>query len=195
MIFEQRPHCFECTSFSVSLLSPSEKKLHVQLLMHYLLHFFNRSRSLLKKHEREDGGILKHGVNANECSVHYFKPEQKRLAKNGAIPSHHNPLEVMHSGVWTKGNADAIFGSPKPTCRALHVQANHNYSASYFDLLSNHLRPPSKFKHCGLLSTTIYMQHGNIRPCTARVTAETFFDIHLGAPPSSYYPPELVFSD
>lgn len=94
-----------------------------------------------------------------------------------------------------KKNADAIFGSPKPTCRTLHVQANHNYSASYFDLLRNHLRPPSKLKHCGLLSTTIYLQHGNIRPCTAHVTAETFFDIQLGAPPSSSYPPELVFSD
>jgi len=79
-----------------------KKKLHVQLLVHYILHFFNRSRSLLKQHQREDGDIMKHGVNANECCVHYFKPEQKRQAKNGAIPSHYNPLEVMHSGVWTK---------------------------------------------------------------------------------------------
>ena len=94
-----------------------------------------------------------------------------------------------------KSNADAIFGSPKPTCRALHVQANHNDSASYFDLLRNHLRPPNKLKHCGLLSTTSYLQHGNIRPCTAHVTVEPFFYIHLGAPPSSSYPPELVFPD
>lgn len=93
-----------------------------------------------------------------------------------------------------KSNADAIFGSPKPICKALHVQANHNYSASYFDLLRNHLRSPSKWKHCGLLSTTTHLQHGNIRPYTAHDTAETFFDIHLWAPPSSSYPPELIFS-
>jgi hypothetical protein len=132
-------------------------------------------------------------VNANECWVHYFKPEQKRQAKNGAIPSHHNPYKLWTQVSGQKSNADAFFGLANPTCRTLHVQANHSYSASYFDLLRNHLRPPSKLKHCGLLSTTIYLQHGNIRSCTAHVTAETFFDIRLGALLSSSYPPELVF--
>lgn len=116
-----------------------------------------------------------------------------RRGKRRMAPFHPTttPQKLCTQVSGQKSNADAIFGLPKPTCRALHVQANHNYSASYFDLLRNHLRPPSKVKHCGLLSTTIYLQHGNIRPCIA----ETFFDIHLGAPPSSSYPPELVFSD
>ena len=46
-------------------------------------------------------------------------------------------------------------------------------SATYADLLQNHLRPAIKSKGRGLLITRVLMQHDNARPRTARSTAAT----------------------
>jgi len=41
-------------------------------------------------------------------------------------------------------------------------------SATYADLLKNHLRPEFKSKRRGFLSTGVLLQHDNARPRTAR---------------------------
>jgi histone-lysine N-methyltransferase SETMAR len=59
-------------------------------------------------------------------------------------------------------------------------------SATYADLLNNHLRPTIKSKQRGLLSTGVLLQHDNARPHTAHSTAATIQDLsfeHLPHPP------------
>ena len=43
-------------------------------------------------------------------------------------------------------------------------------SATYADLLKNHLRPAIKSKRRGLLNTGVLLQHDSARPHTARST-------------------------
>ena len=50
-------------------------------------------------------------------------------------------------------------------------------SATYADLLKNHLRPAIKSKRRGLLSTGVLLQHDNARPHTARSTVATIQDL------------------
>ena len=52
-------------------------------------------------------------------------------------------------------------------------------SATYADLLKNHLRPAIKSKRCGLLSTGVLLQHDNTRPHTARSTVATIQDLYF----------------
>jgi hypothetical protein len=52
-------------------------------------------------------------------------------------------------------------------------RGNNVTSATYADLLKNHVRPAIKFKRRGRLSTGVLLQHGNARPHTARSTVAT----------------------
>jgi len=67
-------------------------------------------------------------------------------------------------------------------------------SATYADLLKNHLLPAIKSKRRGLLSTGVLLQHDNARPHTARSTFATIQDLSecLPHPP---YSPDLAPSD
>jgi histone-lysine N-methyltransferase SETMAR len=67
-------------------------------------------------------------------------------------------------------------------------------SATYADLLKNHLRPEIKSKRRGLLSTGVLLQHDNARPHIARSTVATIQDLSewLLHPP---YSPDLAPSD
>ena len=52
-------------------------------------------------------------------------------------------------------------------------------SASYSDLLTNHLWPAVKSKRCGLLSSGVLLQHDNARSHTAHTTVATITDLHF----------------
>jgi len=56
-----------------------------------------------------------------------------------------------------------------------HYMARGNTvtSATYADLLKNHLHPAIKSKRRGRLSTNVLLQHDNARPHTARSTLAT----------------------
>jgi len=68
-------------------------------------------------------------------------------------------------------------------------------SATYADLLKNHLRPAIKSKGRGLLSTGVLLQHDNARPHTARSTVATIQDLPLECLPHPPYSPDLAPSD
>ena len=68
-------------------------------------------------------------------------------------------------------------------------------SASYSDLLTNHLRPAIKSKRRGLLSSGVLLQHDNARPHTARTTVATITDLHFECLPHPPYSPDLAPSD
>jgi len=68
-------------------------------------------------------------------------------------------------------------------------------SATYADLLKNHLRPAIKSKRRGRLSTGVLLQHDNARPHTARSAVATIQDLSFECLPHPSYSPDLVPSD
>jgi len=68
-------------------------------------------------------------------------------------------------------------------------------SATYADLVQNHLRHAIKSKRRGLLSTVVLLQHDNARPHTARSTVATIQDLSFECLPLPPYSPDLVLSD
>ena len=65
-------------------------------------------------------------------------------------------------------------------------------SATYADLLKNHLRPEIKSKQHGRLSTGVLLQHDNARPHTARSTVATIQDLSFKCFPRPPYSPYLA---
>jgi len=68
-------------------------------------------------------------------------------------------------------------------------------SATYADLLKNHLRPAVKSKRRGRLSTGVLLQHDNAWPHTARSTVATIQDLSFECLPHPPYSPDLAPSD
>ena len=67
-------------------------------------------------------------------------------------------------------------------------------TATYADLLKNHLCPAIKTKRHGLLSTGVLFQHDNARPHTTCSTVATIQDLSVCLPHPPYSP-DLVPSD
>jgi hypothetical protein len=68
-------------------------------------------------------------------------------------------------------------------------------SATYADLLKNHLPLEIKSKQRGLLSTGVLLQHDNVRPHTARSTVSTIQDLSFECLPNLPYSPDLALND
>jgi len=68
-------------------------------------------------------------------------------------------------------------------------------SATYADLLKNHLHPAIKSKRCGLLSTGVLLQNDNAWPHTACSTVATIPDLSFECLPHLPYSPDLAPSD
>ena len=68
-------------------------------------------------------------------------------------------------------------------------------SATYADLLKNHLRPAIKSKRRELLSTGVLLQHDNARPHTVRSTVAAIQDLSFECLAHPPYSPDLAPSD
>ena len=68
-------------------------------------------------------------------------------------------------------------------------------SATYADLLKNHLLPAIKSKRRGLLSTGVLLQHDNARPHTALSTVATIQELSFECLPHPPYSPDHAPSD
>ena len=68
-------------------------------------------------------------------------------------------------------------------------------SATYADLLKNHLHPAIKSKQRGLPSTGVLLQHDNARPHTARSAVATIQDLSFKCLPHPLYSPDPAPSD
>ena len=68
-------------------------------------------------------------------------------------------------------------------------------SATYADLLKNHLRPAIKPKQRGLLSTCVLLQHDDAQPHNVRSTVATIQDMSFECLPHSPYLPDLAPGD
>jgi hypothetical protein len=78
-----------------------------------------------------------------------------------------------------------------------HYMARENAvtSATYVDLLKNHLHPAIKSKRRGRLSTGVLLEHDNARPHIARSTVTTIQDLAFECLPHPPYFPDLAPSD
>jgi len=68
-------------------------------------------------------------------------------------------------------------------------------SATYVDLLKNHLHRAVKSKRCGRLSIGVLLQHDNARPHTARSSVATIQDLSFECLSHPPYSPDLAPSD
>jgi hypothetical protein len=68
-------------------------------------------------------------------------------------------------------------------------------SASYTDLLKNHLRPAINTKRHGLLSIGVILHHDNARPHIAYATAASIEYLHFECLPHPPYSPDCAPSD
>ena len=68
-------------------------------------------------------------------------------------------------------------------------------SATYADLLKNHLHPAIKSKRCGILRTCVFLQHDNAWPHTARSTVAPIQDLSFECLSHLPYSPDLAPSD
>jgi len=68
-------------------------------------------------------------------------------------------------------------------------------SATYADLLKNHLHPAIKSKRCGILRTCVFLQHDNAWPHTARSTVAPIQDLSFECLSHLPYSPDLASSD
>jgi histone-lysine N-methyltransferase SETMAR len=68
-------------------------------------------------------------------------------------------------------------------------------SATYADLLNNHLCPTIKSKRRGLLSTGVLLQHDNAQPHTARSPVAKIQDLSFKCLSHPPYLPDLTPSD
>jgi hypothetical protein len=71
------------------------------------------------------------------------------------------------------------------------ARGNAVTSATYVDLIKNHLLPAIKSKRRGRLSTGVLLQHDNARPHTACSTVATTEDLSFECLPQPPYSPDL----
>jgi len=75
------------------------------------------------------------------------------------------------------------------------LRGNTVTSATYADLLKNHLCPAVKSKRRGRLSTGVLLQHDNARPHTAHSTVATIQDLSFECLQHPPYLPDIAPSD
>lgn len=150
---------------------------------------------LLWRAERDGDAFLSRIVTGDETWVHYHQPETKRASKEWRHSSSPKPKKfrtqpsagkVMLTLFWDEQGIILEHYTPRGTSVT---------SATYSDLLTNHLRPAIKTKRRGLLSAGVLLQHDNARPHTARATVATITDLKFECLPHPPYSPDLAPSD
>ncbi|GFG37899.1 hypothetical protein Cfor_07389, partial [Coptotermes formosanus] len=68
-------------------------------------------------------------------------------------------------------------------------------TVSYSDMLQNHLKPATRTKRCGLLSSVVCLHHDHARPHAARHTVRQIQDLKLEVLPNPPYSPYLAPRD
>ena len=101
--------------------------------------------------------------------------EWTRKFMNGISSVTDSPRQ--HKTICGKGYADSFWEERGVILEHYMPRGNTVNSATYADLLKNHLRPANKSKRRGLMSTGVLLQHDNARPHTARLTVATIQDL------------------
>jgi len=118
----------------------------------------------------------------------------RKRARNGAITLHQNK-KIRRQPSAGKVMLTLFWDERGVILEHYMARVNTVTSATYADLLKNHLRPAIKFKRRGRLGTGVLLQHDNARAHTARSTVATIQDLSFEYLPHPPYSPDLVSSD
>ena len=149
---------------------------------------------LVRRFERGDD-FLTRLVTGDETWVHYHTPETKRASMEWRHSSSTKPKKFRTQPSAGKVMLTLFWDQKGVLLEHYTPRGNTVTSASYSDLLKNHLRPAIKTKRRGLLSTGVLLQHDNARLHTARATVATIEDLHFECLPHPPYSPDLAPND
>jgi histone-lysine N-methyltransferase SETMAR len=152
-------------------------------------------QGLLKLFEAKGDGFLGRIVTGDETRVHYYQPETKKTSKEWRHAASSKPKKFCAQPSAGKVIL-TLFWDKRGVILELYMsRGNTVTSATYRDLLKNHMRPAIKSKPRGLLSTGGLLQRDNARPYTARSTIAAIQDLSCECPPHPPYSPDLAPSD
>jgi len=152
-------------------------------------------QELLKCFEAEGDGFLGRIATGDETWVHYNQLETKKVSKElrhtsspklKKFRTQPSAGKIMLTFFWDERGVILEHYMPRGSTVT---------SATYADLLKNHLHPAIRSKRRGLLSTGVLLQHYNARPHTARSTVATIQDLSFECLPHPPYSPDLTPSD
>ena len=152
-------------------------------------------QELLKRFETEGDSFLGRIVTGDETWVHYHKPETKKASKEWRHTFSPKPKKFCTQPSAGKVMLTLFWDEQEVILEHYMLRGNAVTSATYADLLKNHLCPAIKSKQRGLLSTGVLLQHDNARPHTAHSTVATIQDLSFEFLPHPLYPPDLTPSD
>jgi len=152
-------------------------------------------QELLRRYEEGGDDFLSHIVTGDESWVHHFQPETKRASKEWRHSSSPKPKKFRSQPSAGKVMLTLFWDKNGPILE--HYMPPHTTvtSATYTDLLNNHLKPAIRTKRRGLLSAGVLLQHDNARPHSARATMKTIDDLRFKCLPHPPYSPDLAPSD
>jgi len=134
-------------------------------------------QEILKRFEAEGDGFLGRTATGDETWVHYHQPETRKARKEWRRTSSPKPKKFR-----TQPSAEKViltlFWDERGVIFEHYVpRKNTVTSATYADLLKNHLRPAIKSERRGFLNIGVLLQHDNARPHTAHSTVATMQDV------------------
>jgi hypothetical protein len=132
---------------------------------------------LLKRFEAEGDGFLERIVTGDETWVHYHQLETKKGSKELRHASSPKPKKFRTQPSAGKVMLTLFWDERGVILEHYMARKNTVTSATYADLLKNHLRPVIKSKRRGRLSIGVLLQHENARSHTARSTVATIQDV------------------
>ena len=144
-------------------------------------------QELLKCSEAECDGFLGRSITGDETWIHYHQPETKKANKEWRHTSSPKPKKFRTQP--SAGNVMlTLFWDEREVILEQYMpRGNTATSATYADLLKNHLLPAINSKRRERrLVTGVLLQHDNARPHTARSTVATIQDLSFECLP---YPP------
>ncbi|XP_023713882.1 histone-lysine N-methyltransferase SETMAR-like, partial [Cryptotermes secundus] len=134
-------------------------------------------------------------VTGDETWVHYHQPETKRTSKEWRHSLSPKPKKFRTQPSAGKIILNLFWDERGVLLEHYTPRGNTITSASYSDLLKNHLQPAVRSKRRGLLTRAVLLQHDNARPHIARATVATTQDLHFECPPHPPYSSDLAPSD
>jgi len=149
----------------------------------------------LKRFEAEGDGFLGSNVTGDETWVHYHEPENKKASKEWRHTSSQKPKKFRTQPSAGKFMLNLFWDERGVILEHCMPRGNTVTSATYADLLKNHLRPAIKSKQRGFLSTGVVLQHDNVRSHTALSTVAAIQDLSFECLQNPPYSPDLTPSD
>ena len=149
-------------------------------------------QELLKSFEAEGDGFLGRIVTGDETWVHYNQPETKKASKEWRHTSTPKPKKFRTQPSAGKVMLTLLWDERRVILEHHMPRGNTVTSATYADLLKNHLRPAINSRRRGHLSKGVLLQHDNARNHTARSTVATIQDLAFECLPHPPYSPDLA---